>query len=241
MAYANRPMETVERRSSTNNNNNNHVVEFGDRIHWGAIAAGLVIAISTQLLLSAVGAALGFTTVANSGAPRTDAPDVGTAVGVWSILSLFISLFVGGWITARASGSINRGTAAFNGAILWATTLTISAFLLATGVTGMFGLALANADNISNQLQQNGISMPNGNLANPSMPNGNSGNLQSETPNPTPTLSAQQTRDVAGNGAKAGWAFTFGALLGLSAAMIGASVGARKARVYANSGISSDQ
>jgi hypothetical protein len=235
MAYANRPMETVERHSSVN------VVDLGDRIHWGAIIAGLVIAISTQLLLSAVGAALGFTTIANSGAPRTNTPDVGAAVGIWSIISLFISLFVGGWITARASGSINRGTAAFNGAILWATTLTISAILLASGVTGMFGIALANAGDISNQIQQNGISIPNGNSVNPSIPNGNSGNPQSETPNPIPTLSAQQTRDVAANGAKAGWGFTFGALLGLSAAMIGGSVGARKARVYANSGISSDQ
>lgn len=237
MAYAERPMETVERRSSTNNS----VVEFGDRIHWGAIAAGLVIAISTQLLLSAVGAALGFTTVANSGAPRTDAPDVGAAVGVWSIISLFISLFVGGWITARASGSINRGTAAFNGAILWATTMTISAVLLASGVTGMFGLALANAGNISNQIQQSGISIPNGNSVNPAIPNGNSGNPQSGIPNPIPNLSAEQTREASANAAKAGWSFTFGALLGLSAAMIGGSLGARKARVYANSGINSNQ
>jgi hypothetical protein len=235
MAYANRPMETVERRSSVN------VVDLGERIHWGAIAAGLVIAISTQLLLSGVGAALGFTTIANSGAPRTNAPDVGAAVGIWSIISLFISLFVGGWITARASGSINRGTAAFNGAILWATTLAISAFLLASGVTGTFGFALANAGDISNQIQQSGISIPNVNPANPSMPNGNSGNPQSETSNPIPNLSAEQTREAAANAAKAGWSFTFGALLGLSAAMIGGSLGARKARVYANSGINSNQ
>lgn len=235
MAYANRPIETVERHSSVN------VVDLGDRIHWGAIAAGLVVAISTQLLLSAVGVALGFTTIANSGAPRTDTPDVGAAVGIWSIISLFISLFVGGWITARASGSINRGTAAFNGAILWATTLTISAILLASGVSGIFGIALANAGNISNQLQQNGISIPNVNSGNLSTPNTNSNNPQSQTPNPTPTLSAEQTRDAAGSGAKAGWGFTFGALLGLSAAMIGGSVGARKARVYASSGMNSDQ
>jgi len=146
MTYTNRPVETSERRTT-------NIVEIGDRVHWGPILAGLVIAISTQLLLSALGAALGFTTIANSGAPRSNAAEVGAAVGIWSIISLFISLFVGGWITARGCGSINKTTASFNGAILWATTMTISAWLLASGVSGTFGIALANAGNIANQAQ----------------------------------------------------------------------------------------
>jgi hypothetical protein len=232
MAYANRPMENVnvERRPTG-------VVEFGDRVHWGAIFAGLVIALSTQLLLSAIGVALGFTTIANSGAPRSDADNVGAAVGIWSIISLFISLFVGGWVTAKAAGSISKSTASLNGAILWATTMAISAWLLASGVSGAFGIALSNAGNITNQVQQNGVSLPNLNpgMANPGMPNSgtqqNGGTQQGQMPQ-VPTPSAQQTRDIAGNGAKAGWGFTFGALLGLSAAMIGATVGAKNARAY---------
>jgi hypothetical protein len=103
MSYQNRPIETTttERRYTNDN-------DFGDRIHWGAIFAGLVVAIATQLLLSALGAALGFSTIANSGAPRSDTNDVGTAVGIWSIISLFISLFVGGWVTARSCSPIDR-------------------------------------------------------------------------------------------------------------------------------------
>ena len=136
-------------------------------------------------------------------------------------MSLFISLFVGGWVTSRACGYINRTTATLNGAILWGTTLVLSALLLASGVSGTFGLALANSGNIASQAQQNGISIPGTNNA-----AGKTG------ANQAPKIDAQTTRDVAGNAAKAGWSFTFGSLLGLVSATIGASVGARKPRPH---------
>lgn len=224
MAYANRPLETSPERQITS------VKQFSDRVHWGAIIAGLVVAISTQLLLSAIGAAIGFSNIAGSEAPRSNAGDVAQAVGIWTIISLFISLFLGGWITARAYGSVNNKTAMLNGVILWATTLAISSWLLASGVSGTFGLVAANADNIANQAQQSGVTIPNG--------TGNAGdssvtpknlNSPSKTQNSMPTLSAQQARDVADNGAKAGWAFIFASLFGLAASVIGANVGARNA------------
>lgn len=227
MVYTNRPLETAPERQLTT------VKEFGDRVHWGAIIAGLVTAISTQLLLSAIGAAMGFTNIAGSDAPRSNAGNVAQAVGIWTIISLFVSLFLGGWITARAYGSINRKTAALNGVILWATTLAISSWLLASGVSGTFGLVAANARNIANQAQQSGITLPyeTGNAVNSSVTPTNS-NSSSRTQNSMSTLSAQQTREVAGNGAKASWAFTLGSLLGLAAAVMGATVGARNVHTH---------
>lgn len=221
MMYTNQLGEVFTERRR---NNSTNVTEFSDRVHWGAIIAGLVIAISSQLLLSAIGAALGFGNIAGSGAPRSDSGDVAQSVGVWTIISLFISLFIGGWITARSFGSVNRSTAALNGAILWATTLAISSWLVAMGVTGAFGLAAANADRIANQAQQSGITLPD---VRNSIPSGGEAPNAGATPSPVPTLSAQQTREVASNGSKASWGFTFGSLLGLAAAMAGATVGAR--------------
>jgi hypothetical protein len=217
MTYANRPVETsttTERRYITNN------TDFGDRIHWGPILAGLVVTISTQLLLSALGSAVGFTTIANSGAPRSDAGDVATGVGIWSIISLFISLFIGGWVTSRACHYINRSTAVLNGAILWATALALGAWLLASGVSGTFGVAASNAGSVANQVQQSGVPIP-GTTTTP----GTTGT----TPNVTPPT-AQQTRQISDAGAKAGWGFTIGSLLGLAAATLGASTGARTPR-----------
>ncbi len=204
MSYMKRP----EHNNITESVVVNQAADYHDRVRWGPIISGLVIALATQLILSALGAAIGASSIANSGAPRTNAGGVGTSVGIWAIISLFISLFVAGWVTARACGPMNRSTALMNGAILWATTLAIGSWLLASGISGAFGVAASNAGAVVNQVQQGAANLPNN----------------------VPNISAQQARDVAGNTAKASWYFVFGSLLGLVASMIGASAGARTHR-----------
>jgi hypothetical protein len=56
---------------------------------------------------------------------------------------------------------MNRSTALLNGAILWATTLALSAWLLANGVSGAFGVLASNAGEAVNQAQQSGTTLPN--------------------------------------------------------------------------------
>ena len=212
MGYAdNRPMDYgVERRASV------AVTSYHDQVRWGPIFAGLAIAVSTQLVLSALGAAIGLTNIAGSDAPRSNTGNVASAVGVWSIISLLVALFLGGWFTSRTSGPINKSTAIVNGAVLWATTLAISAWLLSTGVSGAFGVVASNAGSIVDQAQQSGVDIPN---------QIQKGGIKA------PNLTAQQTRDVASNAAKGGWAFTFGSLAGLVASLFGASIGVRHNRV----------
>lgn len=214
MTYTDRPVSTLSDRTATVMSSDYH-----DRVRWGPIFAGLAIALSTQLVLSAIGAAIGSTNIAGSDAPRSDAGGVGTAVGVWSIISLLISLFIGGWMTTRTCGPMNRSTALLNGAILWATTLAVSAWLLSSGVSGAFGVVGANAGEIINQAQQNGVNTP----AN-TQPNG------ANAPAITPNVTAQQTRDIASNVSKVGWSFSLGSLLGLAAALAGSAAGARTPR-----------
>lgn len=206
MTYANRPGDNLITEPPVVN----QVVEYHDRVRWGPIISGLVVALATQLILSALGAAIGASFLSGSGAPRSNAPGVGTGVGIWSIISLLIALFIGSWVAARASGPMNRNTALLNGAILWATTLALGSWLLASGVTGAFGIAASNAGEVVNQVQQGGVNLPDN----------------------APNVTAQQTRDVAGNAAKGLWSFVIGSLLGLAASMGGASVGTRSPRVY---------
>ncbi len=149
MAYTDEPRGRVVERGAVV-----PAVDYHDRVRWGPIIAGLVLAISSQLVLSALGAAIGLTSLSGSNAPRSDAGDVGSAVGIWSAISLLISLFLGGWLMARACGPMKRSTALLNGAILWATTLAISAWLLSTGVSGAFGIVASNAGEI---IRQSGI------------------------------------------------------------------------------------
>lgn len=183
----------------------NPVVDYHDRVRWGPIFAGIVVAIASQLILSALGAAIGL----SAGAGGTDPQAVSIGVGIWSIVSLFIALFLGGWVTAATCGPMNRKTALLHGLILWATTLAISSWLLASGVSGMFGVVAANAGEVLNQVPDPGTVTAPENL---------------------PNVSPSQARNIAGDSAKVAWSFLFGALLGLVASMIGASVGARTPR-----------
>lgn len=187
------------------------VVEYHDRVRWGPIFAGLVTAIGLQLVLSALGAAVGLSSLADSTRPRTDAGDIGVGVGIWSVISVLIALFVGGYATARACGPMNRSTAVLNGAILWGTTLAISSWLVASGVSGTFGLILSNLGDVAGQvIEPGGTSIPN--------------NV------PNPNVNSNQIRSAAANAASTGWWFALGALLSLIAAIIGATTGTRKHR-----------
>ena len=214
MAYVDRPNDYVGERivpvAATN---------YHDQVRWGPIVAGLAVALSTQLVLSALGVAVGSSSIGDSGAPRTDAPGVGVGVGVWSIISLLISLFAGGWTAARTSGRMHRETALLNGAILWASTLALSAWLLSSGVSGAFGVAASNAGSVINQVQ-NSPNTPPISATGPNAPK-------------IPNITAQQTRNIADNTAKVSWSFVLGSLLGLVAALVGAGTGYRQARTTA--------
>ncbi|BAY62658.1 hypothetical protein NIES22_27330 [Calothrix brevissima NIES-22] len=205
MSYANRVGDQVIPPESVVTG---RVSEYHDLVRWGPIIAGVLVALATQLILSALFAAIGATNVAGSGAPRSITPDVASNVGIWSTIALLISLFTGGWVTTRACGPMNRNTALLNGAILWATTLALSSWLLASGVSGAFGVAASNAAAVLNQTQQP------------------LGNVQQNIPN----VSAQQARDIAAATSKGLWLFVVGSLLGLVASLVGAVAGARKPR-----------
>jgi hypothetical protein len=184
------------------------VAEYHDRVRWGPIISGVLVALATQLILSSLFGAIGAGSIAGSGAPRTITPDVAGNVGIWSTIALLISLLIGGWVTTRACGPMNRNTALLNGAIFWATTLALSSWLLASGVSGAFGVAASNAAGVINQIQQPGTVLPQN----------------------VPTVTAEQARDIAAATSRALWWFVIGSLLGLAASLIGAVIGARSPR-----------
>lgn len=213
MTYSNQPIGDQSRDSQPLGNYVEPAAvgvnrEYHDIVRWGPIFAGLFTAVATQLVLSALGVAIGLSTIANSGAPRSNLGDVSSAVGIWSIISLLIALFIGGWVTARAAGPMSKSSALLNATILWATTLAISAWLLSAGVSGAFGIVASNAGDAIGQAQQGGLTLP----------------------DTAPNVTAEQTRDIAGNAATAGWSFFIGSLLALVSSLLGASTGTRSAR-----------
>lgn len=197
-------MTYTEREEVINNSSVDRRVDYHDRVRWGPIFGGIVVAIAVQLILSALGSAIGLMISAGD----AGATAVSWGVGIWSIISLFIALCIAGWIMARTCGPMNKKTALLNGTILWATTLALSSLMLAWGVSGVFGVVATGANAVAEQLPAGSVDVP------------------------QQSLSTAQAEQFAANAAKAAWSFLFGALLAWVAAMIGASMGARKPRVH---------
>jgi hypothetical protein len=102
-----------------------------DRIRWGSVWAGLVIALTVQVLLSALGAAFGLRSLVPT--PGNISEATATTFGVWMAVSAIVALFLGGLATARFAGIAGTNNGVWNGVVLWALTIAIGTFAASVG------------------------------------------------------------------------------------------------------------
>jgi hypothetical protein len=125
-----------------------------ERVTWSGVFAGLVMMIVTQVLLSVLGMAVGFTAIE----PATETPGAGLGWGaaIWALVSLAISLFIGGYVAGRFAPTGTRANGAMNGALVWALSFILGIYLVGTGMrvltNGLFG-AVGGAAQASNATQ----------------------------------------------------------------------------------------
>jgi hypothetical protein len=99
-------------------------------VQWGAVVAGIIVALIGQLLLTLLGMGLGATTVDDANADTL-------AVGAfaWWTVSGIACAFAGGWTAgwvAGASPSIDRIEGSFQAFLSWAATTLIVAVMILT-------------------------------------------------------------------------------------------------------------
>lgn len=99
-----------------------------DRVRWPAVLAGLFMAVSVLALLSVLGLAIGLSSYDAYDSGRTFA--IGS--GIWAIVSALIAFFVGGFVAAKTSALRGRETALWNGAVVWAVAIPLTAYLAAS-------------------------------------------------------------------------------------------------------------
>jgi hypothetical protein len=107
------------------------------RIKWTAIWAGLVVGMSSQLVLTLLGLAIGAWSIDLKEAQPAGGIPLGA--GLWTGLSLLLSAFIGGYVTARHSGAYVRSDGMYHGAVVWGVTWLVFAWLTTTVMSSLLG------------------------------------------------------------------------------------------------------
>ena len=84
------------------------------RVSWGAIAAGAMVSLAVFVLLTLLGVALGIEV-----AVRGTDVNLGFGAAIYSILTLALAMFFGGWATSRLAVGESKLEAILYGVILW--------------------------------------------------------------------------------------------------------------------------
>ena len=120
-------------------------------IRWGAVLAGVSIAISVQLVLMMLGVASGLALVNIS---LGEIPGVGALI--WACCSMLIAAFVGSYVAGRLSGLRRKVDGMLHGVICWAVSVML-ALILATTTGGSLISGL-----VSNLIQGGVVVTPSG-------------------------------------------------------------------------------
>ena len=112
-------------------------------ISWGAVFAGVVIALGTTLLLNLLGLGIGISTVTPSNNDNPGAGTLSMAAGIWYVVASLIAAFAGGYSAARLSGRATSSTGGWHGLTTFAVTTMIVLYLLTTAIGSLIGGAFS--------------------------------------------------------------------------------------------------
>jgi hypothetical protein len=110
-----------------------------DRISWGAVLAGAVVALVVQLLLNLLGLGIGVGTLDPGAGDNPSAGAFSIAAGIWYLLAGIVAAYAGGHIAGRLSGDPVGATSGLHGLVSWAVATLVVFFLLTTAVGGIIG------------------------------------------------------------------------------------------------------
>lgn len=112
-----------------------------ERISWGAILAGTVIAIVIQLAGNLLAIGIGVSSINPNPDYGDDVPSaesIGMNTLIMMALSVLLALFIGGYVAARFAGLPNEGDALLHGLMVWGLNTVITLFLLTTTLGNIF-------------------------------------------------------------------------------------------------------
>lgn len=129
-------------------------VQVKNRVQFGPIIAGVLTAITTLLILSVLGLAIGTSAIE----PREAGESLGIGAAIWGIASALIAFFVGGWVAAKTAAVAGPGSGLINGFMVGAAILALILWLTGSGVSALIGTLGSNIGDIVNVAQDQGAS-----------------------------------------------------------------------------------
>jgi hypothetical protein len=122
-------------------------------VSWSAVIAGAFVTAALSLILLALGAGLGLSSVSPFSNVGTSSSTLGATAIIWLIVMEIISSSMGGYLTGRLRtkwASIHSDEVYFrdtaHGFLAWATALVVTAAFLASAATVMIGSAGSSTD-----------------------------------------------------------------------------------------------
>jgi hypothetical protein len=115
------------------------IIRAGRRISWGAIFAGVVIAVAIQLVMGILGTGIGLSMVDPVEGSTPGATGFGIGAGLYWLITTVVALGAGGYAAARVSGVTEKFDALVHGLVVWGVTLLLTLYMLTSAVGGIIG------------------------------------------------------------------------------------------------------
>ena len=173
--------------------------------------AGLATALTSLLILSLLGLAIGLTVV-NAGdavAQGTAPSGLGRNSAIWGALAGLIAFFLGGWVAGHSAAVFDRGWGALNGALVFLVGVPVILWLASMGL----GSVLGSLGSLAGSL------------------NPDAGTVQNVADQARQAAQNTQPVDVAraaANARNTAWGTLLGLVLALGAAAVGGMAGTRR-------------
>lgn len=121
------------------------------KVSWGAVIAGALTALAAMITLGLLGLGVGLWSVEPGGEPDTlGGMTAGTVI--WSVLTMLLSLFAGGYVASRMSATYDKQSSVFHGLLVWSLATVGLIWLAASATQALFKTAVGAVGSISSGL-----------------------------------------------------------------------------------------
>lgn len=110
-----------------------------NRVSWGAVLAGVMVALVTQLILNMIGIGLGAGSLDPNSSANPSGSTFSIAAGIWWALSGILAALAGGYTASRLSGQPTETSGPWHGLTAWAVTTLLVFYLLSTSLGAIVG------------------------------------------------------------------------------------------------------